>query len=682
MEMAKWYKNSYRRNLVDMHIENWSEEFLSQFDSYNYVRLLKKANVQSAMIYINSHVGYCNWLTKTGEVHSAFKDEDKIGKVIDLCHKEGIDVIVYYSLIYNNWAYNRYPEWRMKDLNGRHEGDMGGRYGLCCPNSHGYREFVIEQIEEFCSVYDFEGVFFDMTFYPLICYCDNCRARYKKETGGQIPTVIDWNNPAWVEFQYRRQAWITEFAELTTSKVKELKPEVSVEHQFSPITHSWTRAVTDGVSNASDYVGGDLYGGFIEQSFVCKLYRGLTKNQPFEYMTSRCNPNLTVHTTLKTKEMLLLHNYITLAHQGAFLIIDAIDPKGTMNEKVYERIGEVFAEASLYEPFMGGDFCSNVAVYFCLNSKMDPNDNGRPPTETRRRTPHLTAATGASRLLKENHIPYTVITNKDLEALPREQILILSDVQNMSANEEEAVLAFVREGGGVYISGRTSPKLVSELLGVGFESQTVENITYMAPTEQGALLMPDVSADYPLTVFSPQQKVTGADEKTVMATIVLPYTVPGQPGRFASIHSNPPGIYTDYPAIVYNAYGKGRVVWVAAPLEIANQGLHRQVFANLINLLKVGDFHFEVSAPKEVEVTLLHQPEKRSYTINVVNIQEDFPLIPIRDIEIKIFLGAKKPIDVFRLPNKERFEFSVEGGYAVIKLAELYIFEMFNLVYQ
>ena len=48
--MAKWYKNSYRRNLIDMHIEDWNEEFLSQFNSVKYVELLKKAKVQSAMI--------------------------------------------------------------------------------------------------------------------------------------------------------------------------------------------------------------------------------------------------------------------------------------------------------------------------------------------------------------------------------------------------------------------------------------------------------------------------------------------------------------------------------------------------------------------------------------------------------------------------------------------------------
>ena len=58
MEQA-WYQKNYRRNLVDMHIEDWDESFLSEFDPEEYVRMLKRANVTCAMVYANSHVGLC-----------------------------------------------------------------------------------------------------------------------------------------------------------------------------------------------------------------------------------------------------------------------------------------------------------------------------------------------------------------------------------------------------------------------------------------------------------------------------------------------------------------------------------------------------------------------------------------------------------------------------------------------
>lgn len=55
--MDKWYKNAYRRHLLDMHIEDWDDEFLSKFDPEDYVDNLKRAKIQAAMIYMQSHVG-------------------------------------------------------------------------------------------------------------------------------------------------------------------------------------------------------------------------------------------------------------------------------------------------------------------------------------------------------------------------------------------------------------------------------------------------------------------------------------------------------------------------------------------------------------------------------------------------------------------------------------------------
>jgi len=97
-----------------MHIDDWDERFLSQLEPKGYVELLKEANVSTAMIYATSHIGHCYFKTKTGHMHRGIKGRDITGELIELCHKEGMNVVIYYSLIYNNWAYDNHPEWRMK----------------------------------------------------------------------------------------------------------------------------------------------------------------------------------------------------------------------------------------------------------------------------------------------------------------------------------------------------------------------------------------------------------------------------------------------------------------------------------------------------------------------------------------------------------------------------------------
>ena len=158
-----WYSDSYRRHLCDMHIEDWSEQFLSAFSVEDYVQNLKTANIQNAMIYLQSHVGLCNFPTKTGHMHKAFiGNEDKMKRLIDLCHKNNILVTGYYSLNYNTIEHDMHPDWQMKTLSGksRREGGISDgkaldfasvrktRYGFCCPNNPDYRNFVYAQIKE------------------------------------------------------------------------------------------------------------------------------------------------------------------------------------------------------------------------------------------------------------------------------------------------------------------------------------------------------------------------------------------------------------------------------------------------------------------------------------------------------------------------------------------------------
>ena len=48
--MEKWYANNYRRHLLDMHLDDWNEKFLSEFDEYAYLENLKKAHIQCVTI--------------------------------------------------------------------------------------------------------------------------------------------------------------------------------------------------------------------------------------------------------------------------------------------------------------------------------------------------------------------------------------------------------------------------------------------------------------------------------------------------------------------------------------------------------------------------------------------------------------------------------------------------------
>lgn len=82
-----WYENLYRSHLLDVHIEVWHPDFLSRFSPETYVENLKRARINYAMIYFQSHVGLCYYPTDTGALHRAFvKQPDQMRPLVDLAH--------------------------------------------------------------------------------------------------------------------------------------------------------------------------------------------------------------------------------------------------------------------------------------------------------------------------------------------------------------------------------------------------------------------------------------------------------------------------------------------------------------------------------------------------------------------------------------------------------------------
>lgn len=681
----KWYSKSFRRNLVDMHIEDWDDSFLSEFDAQEYFDCLKKAKIQSSMIYMHSHVGLCNWDSETGTTHKAFKNNNQVKKLYDLCHEARMDVIAYYSLIYNNSEYDKHPEWRMIDADGNpsrqdatHGFMGGGRYGLVCPNNAEYREFLIKQFKEFCGVYDFEGIFLDMTFWPLVCHCDSCKERYRKETGGEIPTKIDWNDEKWREFQVLRQRWLGEFAQFCSDELKKIRPNLSIEHQFSPICQPWSRGVDEKVNEANDYVGGDLYGGHLEESYICKIYREASKDQPFEYMTSRCDPGLQLHTTTKTEEDLLLHNYLTLAHHGAILFIDAIDPIGTINPKVYDRIGRVFEQTIPYEEYLTGDLMSEVALIMSYDSKINIQNHSETIKSPSWEHPQLDAQLGISRVLKESRNLYTVLPTNRLERLSDKKAAVLTNAAILREDEMDMIAQYVENGGNLYVSGTTDPRLAKRLLGLEYIGYTKENNTYIAPTKYGQPAFgEEYSAKYPLNFSGKQMLVDNPNNHQVLANITLPYTDPSDTTTFSSIHSNPPGIATEYPAIILGNYKKGKVLWLSASIEQNQQNSYREIINRLISLLHKPEI-LSSNAPDCVEMTLFNDKEQNRYILHVVNVQEQSPSLKIRDIEICISL----PEDIKSVtlaPKSNKVSYSNQNNKVVFKADELELFQTYIL---
>ena len=678
-----WYSKLYRRHLCDMHIDDWDERFLSEFSPENYVELLMTAKINDAMIYLQAHTGLCYFPTKTGVMHKALIGrEDLLGRTVDLARQNGIKVMGYYSLIHNTAEHDRHPEWRMLREDGRSrraqgvlpgkEDDpnsfRGARYGFCCLNNAEYTEFVYRQIDEMLAYFSLDGLFFDMPFWPHVCHCAACEARYFSEFG--VPLPKEKPAPGTREYTMLAKAyyrWMGEWVQGITDYIREKAPELAIEYNFaSAIAGNSLNGCGEEVNAASDYSGGDLYGGIRNHSFTCKFYKNITRNQPFEYMFSRAKPGLSSHTLTKTLDEMKTAIAVTMSHHGATFVIDALDPVGTMDRRVYERVGEMFAYQMPYEPYFRGDMVEDVGIYYGIRSRVDVNGEGRSSTK---------ACVAISDALIRRHVPFGVTGN--FHRLEGYRAIFAPLLSEMEEGDNARLCEYVRSGGTLYLSGAGNASLVEELTGGTIVGRTSETRLYVAPKEAYSEVFGGFNEKYPLPFSGHATLLRCEDTDAVAATLTYPYTSTLEL-RYASIHSNPPGKPSDHPALVVKRYGKGWVIWSALPLELGETEEYGDILWSLIRSLMSADgLSYTSTAPGYVEHTLFRSEDELLF--NSTALTDGAEAYPVAPFTVSVRCD-RVPRAVTLVPTGEDVAFRYENGYVTFETRTLQIYDLYRIV--
>jgi len=654
-----WFKNDYRRIFMDMHLtDDKPDVYLSKLDVDEFVGALKECGATSVVVKGKSHVGLHYWKCKTGRMHEGLRrrDLDYLGEMVEKCHAAGINVMTYLSQNFDNYAYDEHPDWRIVKPGGAHYRDDGTRYGIVCLNNPEYRAYVKEILTEMAENYNFDGIFLDMPHWKAYCQCDACKKRCREELGIDVPTAPDWDNPDWIRFFEARNRWLTEFMMENTAAVKAVRPEISVEHNMSTMAYHFNYGNCEAQADASDYMGGDYYAGYAEQMFVCKWYNSLTKNKPFCYITSRCDPGLRTHTAARTKDDLLIHSMNALVHNGAFSICDAMNPDGTFAKELYSgRIKELFTETAPYEKYVSGDLISDAAVLFPIDRKA--NDNFF-------QSPMFTAG-----VLRLYNVPYNVIGCRNIKDLP-DKVLCISDAYHLSDEVCRDIEAYVEKGGKLFITGKL-PKPLEKLCGVTVKAKSQYDYCYLRPTEDSRELFGvyNEKSPYPIQARALEAELSSPDAKAI-ACLTYPYTRPYD-REFAAIHSNPPGIDTEIPAIVRTPYGKGEVIWICAPAELTRAMDCREVIYNLIKSL-CGEFYSGGYAPEFCEILHWRKDGKRYFS--VINEQPITPCYPISDITVTI--RAKVKNVTLLTPSETPLTWEYKDGVTTVHLPKLQVFHI------
>ncbi len=185
------------------------------------------------------------WPSRVGAVLPAARETNFAEKIIDEAHAAGCRLIVYHRHMEDAQVAKEHPEWTARDYRGNVIRKRGPKICFNTP----YAEFVETRLIELARM-GADGFYFDEVHMPKpFCWCQNCRAGFKRETGFDYPDSPDPFDPAY-------------------QKAIEFK-NVTIERVF----RRWRRAIHEVNSEAVLLIGSNTYPQLVERHTTHRLYR-------------------------------------------------------------------------------------------------------------------------------------------------------------------------------------------------------------------------------------------------------------------------------------------------------------------------------------------------------------------------------------------------------------------------
>ena len=198
-----WYKTIYRWGQT-----NLTENDPAVCDLGFWRRQWKATGVQGLIVNCGGIVAY--YPSRHGLQYRAamLGDKDYFKEWSDAAREDGIAVIARMDI---NRAtkefYDAHPDWFCVDKDGKALVSQD-RY-FSCVNSGYYKEYIPSVLVEIIERYSPVG-FADNSWKGMgrktVCYCDNCRTKFRKEYHLELPENVSWDNPTyreWVRWSYK-----------------------------------------------------------------------------------------------------------------------------------------------------------------------------------------------------------------------------------------------------------------------------------------------------------------------------------------------------------------------------------------------------------------------------------------------------------------------------------------------
>jgi hypothetical protein len=200
-----WYRRTNRWGQT-----NITEKDPDRYDIPWWRAYWKRTQIQGVIINAGGIVAY--YPSRFPLQHRAefLNGRDLYGELAKAAHDDGLVVVA--RMDSNRTAqdfFEAHPDWFARDAGGNPY--RAAEKYVTCVNSPYYDEYLPAVLNEIIERSHPEG-FADNSWSGLtrdsICYCENCKRKFRDKTGHALPTKHDWDDPIyrqWIEWNYARR---------------------------------------------------------------------------------------------------------------------------------------------------------------------------------------------------------------------------------------------------------------------------------------------------------------------------------------------------------------------------------------------------------------------------------------------------------------------------------------------
>ena len=537
---------------LDFHTSPHIPDVGADFDADEFAQTLVDAHVNSVTVFAKCHHGMCYYPTQTGTQHPALDGRDLLGEQIEALHKRGIRAPIYTTIVWEEDAAARFPQWRQFRKDGTFAGtpmatDNSGAH----PGAWKWLNFLNPEYQDY----------FEAHLREII-------ARYGDAVDGLFMDILMMNQHAdWSESgrKFRREHGLTSddlgtqnafesaaqhaFTSKFTRVLDGIAPDIGLFYNSG--SHFYTDAQTGAHARLDDYTHFEvesLPSGFWGYAHFPRVAR-LVCNWGVEWlaMTGRFQRQWGDFGGIKPVPALEFECFRAQALGGANSVGDQLPPRGVLDPAAYKLIGEVFAQCEGAEPFYAeSEMCPQIGVF-------TPNSVGQIENETGK------SEEGAVQMAEESK--YDCVVLDDVAALEGLELLVVPDSVIITATLKQKLANYYANGGNLILSHNAgfdaNGDWALDFLPLKFEGDGEKYPTFwrVNPNFAPALALGE-------RVVYAQGKNILPDGLEVLAQRVLPY-FQRTDVTFSSHFQTPPQKESDkYPAIVAGE----RFVYFADPI--------------------------------------------------------------------------------------------------------------------